>query len=44
MYLLVSELGVLDQRSDKETENWWIRPKFNFIQKYNNFLSMRSSP
>ena len=35
--LLVSELGVVDQRFDKEEANLWLLPNFYFISKYNTF-------
>ena len=35
--LLVSTLCVIDQRSDKEAENWWLLTKFYFVSKDNNF-------
>ena len=44
MELLVSKIRVIDRRSDKEAEDWWLLTKFNFIYKYNNFWSMWSSP
>ena len=42
--LLVSYLGVVDQRSDKEAANIWLLPKFNLICKCNNFWSTRRCP